>query len=152
MLLLALLMALLVGYFTADPHRDVDAGSSMDGVRGLYAAEAGLNIRAEQVRAGVRGLQPSRRDAPPDPALAPCAGGERRQRRLRLQSAHPLHGRNAETYVVEQPDNPTSIVVPRGEPYQNLHAQEYRYTVVSECHGHRSAAPRRSSRCSSRAG
>jgi hypothetical protein len=44
---------------------------------------------------------------------------------------YQLLGTVATTYVIEQPGNPSMIVIPRGELYQNLHAQEYAYTVDS---------------------
>ena len=50
LMLLALLMSLVLGYFTMTRIETSTTRSSMDSIRGFYAAEAGLNLRAAQVR------------------------------------------------------------------------------------------------------
>lgn len=49
-MLLALLMTLIFGYFVLTRIELSTTGSSMDSFRGFYAAEAGLNVRADLVR------------------------------------------------------------------------------------------------------
>ena len=72
LMLLSLLMAMLMGYFTLTQTGLATAEANMDSVDGLYAAEAGLNIRADQVRLISRAIRDRRAAAPqvPCPAVA----------------------------------------------------------------------------------
>ena len=128
MMLLSLLMAMLLGYFTLTQTGLATAEANMDSVDGLYAAEAGLNIRADQVRQIFEGYS---RPAGSGPSgTSTCSAGNMGSGDMACAD-FALLGTTATTYVVEQPGNPEMIVIPRGELYQNLNAQEYAYTVDS---------------------
>src|SRR6185295_5636122 len=43
-----------------------------------------------------------------------------------------LGNQESMTYIGEDPTNPVIITIPPGERYQNLNAQEYRYTGFSQ--------------------
>jgi hypothetical protein len=129
MMLLALLMTMLLGYFTLTRISLATTGSTMDSLDGLYVAEAGLNVRADVVRQLFQGYnRPS--GTSPDEALPPCVGTNQGSGDLACVD-YDLNGKTATTYLREHPGNPEVIVVPRGELYQNLSAQEYTYTVDS---------------------
>ncbi len=131
MMLLAMMMSLLLGYYTLTHMGIRTTRSSMSGVDGLYAAEAGLNIRADEVRRIFIGYnRPA--GAPPINAdgYIPCAAGNNGSGDMACK-AHGLAHDEAITYLEEAAENPIAIVIPRGERYQNLSAQEYRYTVES---------------------
>lgn len=106
-------------------------GSSLNGVRGFYAAEAGLNLRADQVRRIFVGYnRPA--GTGPDPASsdAPCEGSNGGSGDLAC-AEYAFQGRRIRTYLEEMSGNPISVVIPRGELFQNLHAQEYRYETFA---------------------
>jgi hypothetical protein len=132
MLLLALIMSLLVAYHTMTRIEMTTTEASMNSVRGLYAAEAGLNVRADQVRQIFQGYNRPAGTAPT--ATDPCTGTNLGSGDLAC-AFHALQQRNVTTFVNEEAGNPTAIVVPRGEPFQNLNAQEYRYAVLSRADG-----------------
>jgi len=128
LLLLALIMSLLVAYHSLTRIEMTTTKASMSSTRGLYAAEAGLNLRADLVRQIFEGYNrptgttPTNVDTCSDTNLGSgdfaCA-------------VYELQQRDVTTYVEEAAGNPTAIVVPRGEQFQNLNAQEYRYAVLS---------------------
>ena len=124
LMLLALLMSLLLGYFVLTRTELSATRSSLDGTRGFYASEAGLNLRAEAIRQRFVGYN---RPAGTTPSAAsgsiPCVAGNTGSGDFQC-AAFVLGGRTATTYLSEDAGNPTAIVIPRGELYQNLNAQE----------------------------
>lgn len=128
LMLLALLMTLAVGYFTLTRIELSTTRSSMDSFRGFYAAEGGLNVRADLVRSifvdynRPAGTAPSSTD--------PCSAGNLGSGDFAC-ATYALENRSVQTYVEEDSANPTQMIIPRGEPFQNLNAQEYRYAVYS---------------------
>jgi len=129
LMLAALLAALVAGYFSLTRIDMSTVDASMDSVRGFYAAEAGSNIRAELVRRIFEGYNRPIGMAP-EPA-DPCEGGNLGSGDF-ICNFYGFQDRQVMTYVEEPPGNPESIVIPRGEQFQNLHAQEYRYVVLSQ--------------------
>lgn len=135
MLLLALLLALVVAHFTVTGTEMSTTRGTMDDTRGFYAAEAGLNVRAELVRRVFEGYnRPAGASPDPQGVDPPCTGANLGNGDF-VCIDYDLERRRAETFVVEPPGNPVAIVIPRGEPFQNLHAQEYRYEIQSTSHG-----------------
>jgi len=132
MMLLALLMTMIVGYFTLTRIELSTTRSSMNSFRGLYSAEAGLNIRAADVREIFVGYN---RPGGEGPDLAgatdACDPGNLGSGDYACRF-HVFEDRNVQSFLAESPENPLSIVIPRGEQYQNLNAQEYGYTAYSE--------------------
>ncbi len=138
LMLAALLTALLASYFFLTRVELLTTKSSMDSTRGFYAAEAGLNIRAELIRQEFLGYnRPTGTTPIADAGSLPCRTTARRpRRRLRVIGAGDFactsewfQNREILTYVAEDALNPTPILIPPGEPYQNLNAQEYGYDV-----------------------
>jgi hypothetical protein len=106
--------------------------STKESVSGFYAAEAGLNIRAANIRTTFVGFN-TPTGTSPNEANA-CEGANDGDGDFQCLT-ESLGSRDVDTYVLEAPDNPQTIQIPPGEQYQNLNAQEYRYTAVSQSKG-----------------
>ncbi len=130
LLLAAVLLALLVAYYTVTLTDLGATGSSMDNVRGFYAAEAGINLRARDIREIFIGYNRPAGTSPDEAPDVPCRGGNDGAGDFGCV-AYALQQRSVDTYVVEDAGNPFMITVPRGEWFQNLSAQVYRYRISS---------------------
>jgi len=130
--LLAVLMALIVAYFFLTRVEIGSARANQSQTSGFYAAEAGLNLRAEEIRQTFVGYNRPSGTSPS--STDPCKGGNLGSGDFRCKK-YVINGRTVWTYVVEAPGNPTLIRIPPGELFQNLTAQEYRYQVVSVAYG-----------------
>jgi len=128
----AVLAALIAGYFSLTRIEMTSVDSSMDSIRGFYAAEAGSNIRAELVRQTFVGYNRPSGVSPVEGELMPPCDGSNLGSGDFACNFFAFQGREVLTYLNEEAGNPTAIVIPRGEAFQNLNAQEYRYAVRSE--------------------
>ncbi|MCI5066490.1 hypothetical protein MRY87_12270 [bacterium] len=129
-LLLASLLAMLGAYFTITTIELATTKHSKDSATGFYSAEAGLNIRAQQVRSIFLGYnRPSGTEV--DTAQPVCEGGNIGSGDFAC-TTYTFNGRDVTTYVTEDADNPYNQPVPAGDRYEGLDMQEYRYTVISE--------------------
>jgi len=128
LLLLGMFLALYGAYQVSTSLDTATTRYSKDATSGFYSAEAGLNLRAEQIRGIFVGFnRPT--GAAPSPT-SPCSGGNNGTGDYACSSLD-LNSRSVTSYVEEDPANPLLITIPRGERYQNLTAQEYRYTARS---------------------
>jgi hypothetical protein len=132
LILAVLLIALVAGYFALTRIDMTTVDASMDSVRGFYAAEAGSNVRAEQVREIFIGYNRPAGTTPDRSGATPACSGSNVGSGDFACYFFGFQDRQVMTWVQEPPGNPTSIIIPRGEQFQNLHAQEYRYIVHSE--------------------
>ncbi|MCP3980090.1 MAG: hypothetical protein GY716_12360 [bacterium] len=139
MLLMALMGSMLIAYFALTQMELGATRSSMDSTRGYYAAEAGLNIRAERIRRSFLGYRRPSGTSPDEAAGTPCLPGNSGAGSFRCVE-HDLESRAVTTFIKEHPQNPRRMVVPRGERFQNLAAQVYEYTIPSVAYG-RSGRP-----------
>jgi hypothetical protein len=131
LMLVALVAALLAAHFLLTRADLSTTRSAMSATRGFYAAEAGLNLRAQRVRALFEGYRRPAGTAPDStPGQLPCEPGHTGSGDFACESFE-LGGRSVRTFIEEDPSNPISMLIPPGEPYENLNAQEYRYTVSS---------------------
>ncbi len=130
--LLVVLMALIAAYFMLTRIELKTTKASQDQTSGFYAAEAGLNLRAEEIRQTFVGYNRPTGTSPS--TNHPCQGGDLGSGDFACK-AYTLNGRKVWTYVIEDPNNPTLIRIPPGESFQNLNAQEYRYSVFSTAYG-----------------
>lgn len=130
MVLLALLGAYsLVTQVELGTHR-----ASKDSLKGFYAAEAGLNLRAEVIRQTFIGYNRPNGTSPTE-SDNPCTAGNMGTGHFAC-AEHQLGNHRAVSYVVDETGpNPLILTIPPGERYQNLNAQEYRYTTVSKAFG-----------------
>lgn len=133
LLLVLLLMSMLTGYFTITYIDQSTVKSSLAGVRGLYAAEGGLNVRAEQVRQLFLGYGLPTGTSPVDnpPSQVPCQAGNQGSGDMSCVT-YSILGRSILTYVEERAGNPQAVVVPGGEVYQSMHADEYAYVAHAD--------------------
>lgn len=130
--LLAALLALTGAYFTITSIELATTKHSKDSATGFYSAEAGLNIRAKQVRGIFLGYnRPSGTEV--DTAQPVCSGSNMGSGDFSC-TTYNINNRSIVTYVVEDDDNPYNQPVPAGDRYEGLDMQEYRYTVISEAH------------------
>lgn len=128
-IMMAALLALLGAYYIITKIELATTRYSKDSTAGFYAAEAGLNIRAEEVRGIFVGYNRPSGVGPTD--VDPCEGVNQGSGDLMCKS-YTVNNRTVVTYLQEHAGNPVILSIPAGERYQNLNAQEYRYTVVSE--------------------
>ena len=126
-LLMGLLMVLLMSYYAVTHIELSTTKATMDSFRGLYAAEAGLNARAELVRVEFQGYaQPT--GAPPNDDSSHCDGSNQGSGDFAC-NFYTILDRDVTTFVEEKADSPGPMVIPRGEAYQNLNGTEHQYVV-----------------------
>lgn len=127
LMLLALLGTLLLSYYTLTRIEQSTTKSTMDSFVGFYAAEAGLNVRANIVRQKFVGYStPS--GTSPDPN-GPCEGSNVGSGDY-VCKAFQFKDRTVHTYI-EEAHSLAPITVPRGEDFLNLHGFENHYIVYS---------------------
>ena len=102
------------------------------GVGGFYSAEAGLNIRAEEIRSRFVGYNRPTGASPTDPN--PCIASNTGSGDFICKN-YTVSGRNVRTFVEEEANNPIILTIPPGERFQGLNAQEYRYTSRASAMG-----------------
>lgn len=128
--MLAVLLSLIAAYFTTTNLDIATTKSSQDSSTGFYVAEAGLNLRAEDVRQRFVGYNRPSGASPTDTSSSPCVGANQGSGDFVCRE-YSLSNRQAVTYIKETPGNPLILTIPLGERYQNLNAQEYRYSATS---------------------
>lgn len=127
-LFIALMATLLGAYYVITRIELASTKYSRDSVSGFYAAEAGLNIRAEQVRQIFVGYNRPAGVSPSEEGA--CTGSNLGSGHYACES-FSFGNQQVVTYITEDPGNPITTTIPLGEQYQNLNAQEYRYTITS---------------------
>lgn len=125
-LMLGVLIALLGAYTITSNIELASTRFSKQSATGFYAAEAGLNLRADNIRQIFVGYNQPSGSAPS--SVSPCEGGNTGSGDYRCVT-YEIGGRDSVTYMDEDEDNPYNISIPQGERYQYLNAQEYRYTA-----------------------
>jgi hypothetical protein len=129
MLLMSLLMTFLVGYFTLTMIELSTTRSTQDSFVGFYAAEAGLNIRADVVAQTFVGYTRPSGSSPDEAAKDPPCEGSNLGGGDFACVDYAFQSRDVSTYVEEGPGSASPIVIPRGEPYQDTFGTEYHYIV-----------------------
>lgn len=129
LLLTGLLTALLGAYFVVSKVELATTKYTRDSTTGFYAAEAGLNLRAEQIRAIFVGYNRPTGTSPSD--TNPCEGSNMGSGDFAC-TTYQFGNHTVTSYVKEDGSNPYVLTIPPGEKYQNLNAQEYRYTTVAK--------------------
>lgn len=127
-LLIALFLTLLAAYYTTTNLETATVRDSRGSSSGFFAAEAGLNLRAENIRQIFVGFNRPTGTSPND--TNPCTGSNNGSGDYSCLS-YTFNNRPVKSYVTEEPSNPVILTIPPGERYQNLNAQEYRYTAKS---------------------
>ncbi len=129
MVLAGFLMAVLAIYFYLAGVSRSSAESSMDSTRGYYAAEGAVNRRLDALRMSFDSYnRPTGTSPPAAPGQLPCQDADQGSGDFACESLM-FTGREVLSHVREDMANPVSIIIPRGELYQNLRAQEYNYDL-----------------------
>lgn len=161
MVVAGMIVAMSTMLLTAELVTRVDNNStksSGNSAAGFYAAEAGLNIRARTIRAKFEGYNvPSGTSPLTASPNQPCKSGNNGvgdficDNTLTVQDyLYPNDTTQripVSTYVVDQNTKvngiaqPISIKIARGEPFEGLNAQEYRYDVASTAYDRTNSQP-----------
>lgn len=128
---LIVLFGALFGAYSLFTQTEIElVKSSKFSQSGFNAAEAGLNLRAEEIRGIFDGYEEPVGTSPA--SIAACDVGTSIGTGDYLCKSYSLsNGHSAVTYVVEEPGNPIQRTIPAGEPFAGLSTQEWRYTVTS---------------------
>ncbi len=129
MLMLVVLVALLGAFSLLTRIELSTTKATQDSTSNFYAAEAALNARAEAIRSIFVGYNRPTGTSPT--STEPCSGTNIGSGNYACADSDLLH-KTATSYVVEAAGNPLITVIPPGERYQNLNAQEYRYEANAE--------------------
>lgn len=103
--------------------------TSKDSASGFNAAEAGLNIRAQEIRKIFVDYELPEGTSPN--SVAACDSGSSGSGDFLCKTYSFENNHTAVTFVKEQAGNPIYTLIPPGEPFAGLNTQEYRYTVTS---------------------
>lgn len=128
MLLLSVFLTLYAAYALSSSLDTSTVRYSKDSTSGFYSAEAGLNVRADNIRTVFVGFNRPSGTSPT--STNPCIGGNQGSGDFICRN-YAFNKRTVTSYIEEDPTNPLIITIPPGERYQNLSAQEYRYTAKS---------------------
>lgn len=138
--LIFVIFALFSSYSLTTKIERIATVSSADSNSGFYNAEAGLNLRAEDIRQKFVGYNQPSGTSPTsiNACMNPSGGTEDTSNDFRCKTYQLSTGgtgniqHKAFTYVVPKNNGlATAGVIPRGEPYQNLNMQEYGYQIYS---------------------
>lgn len=130
-LVLSLLSTLLGAYLVISRIELATTKASRDTSSGFYAAEAGLNIRAETIRGIFVGYN-TPDGTSPDTENNPCEGSNTGTGDMVCED-FDFNNRSVRTYVVDHQAGTDPPLLPiRQGLYQGLNAQDYIYTAHSE--------------------
>lgn len=125
---IVIIIALLGAYLKITRHELLSTKYEKDTVSGFAAAEAGLNIRAEEIR-GIF-VDYNRPSGTSPKKTNPCLSGNNGSGDFACKN-YKFQNTNVATYIEEAQGNPINTTIPQGERYQNLNVLEYRYSVNS---------------------
>jgi Tfp pilus assembly protein PilX len=134
---MGMVLALSTMLITAALTSKVDSNNtraSSNIATGFYAAEAGLNLRAKEIRSTFNGYNRPSGTSPTDWATCRDRGWNYTRvtnNHFDCDNSQTFQGKRVSTFVLEDPTNPTSLTINRGELFGGLNAQEYRYDVTS---------------------
>lgn len=136
LIFMVVMLALLTAYLTMTTTELKTNNISQNGVEGFYAAEGGLNLRAEQVRDIFKGyLRPVGTAPSTAGGTRACVSGNMGSGDMRC-IPYTLNGRTVNTYMVDITNytsgNPETGTVGPGDVYAGLNYAQYAYTVRSE--------------------
>ena len=130
LIFMSVVLTLIAAYSLVSRTEMQSLHSSKNSFAGFNVAEAGLNLRADIIKNDFEnynrpsGTSPVNEDAC---ANAGTAGtGDFACQSYTLGTKH-----SAVTYVSEDQNGPSTIIIPKGEPFAGLTATEYHYTVQS---------------------
>ncbi len=132
LIMMAVMMAILTAYTTLTLSAFRTGKYSLATQQGFYAAEGGLNLRAEQVRAKFIGYLRPVGSGPS--SAAPCSAGDPGSGDMQCMM-YTIGKRHVYTYVKDVTkyagSDPESGTVAPGDVYAGLNYQQYAYRVYS---------------------
>ncbi len=129
LLLLVVLAALVASYFALTSVEVSTESSSRNSTTAFYAAEAGLNLRAKEIREVFEGFNNPSGTSPTN--YKDCLTGNSGSGDFAC-SQKTFSGHKVLTYVIDETlNNPLSIKIPPGERFAGLSAQQLTYTAYS---------------------
>ena len=129
-LFLLVAMSLVSAYITATTIELKIVGASSKSVTGFYAAEAGLNMRAEDFRQKLIAFT-TPTGTPPE-GSSNCTTPSEYGTGDYQCSFDALGKTEIVTWVKETGAGSQQVTIPPGEKFQNLHAFESEYSVISQ--------------------
>lgn len=132
LIFMAVLLTVLTAYLTMSTTEARTSKASSNSTEGFYAAEGGLNLRAEQVRARFKGYRRPEGVSPSSTGGAvPCTPGNMGSGDMACIT-YVIGGRNVTTYTQALNGGVPSIgVVEPGDTYTGMNYQQYEYAVKS---------------------
>jgi hypothetical protein len=135
---LLVLSVLLITYAITSKVDNASSTASAKSNTGFFTAEAGLNRRAEEIRAKFVGYNlpvgTSPQDTNGQTTWKACVqpGGTPGTGDFQCQTDSNLGAQPVSTYVEDLTNGiPVSTIIPQGDLYAGLSAQDYRYNVLS---------------------
>lgn len=132
MMFVALLLSIMTAFYLITNIEFATNRSAKNSATGFFTSEAGLNIRADLIRAIFVGYNRPSGTSPT--TTNPCVGTNIGTGDF-ICREYSFGKHQARTYVSEAAGNPIITTIPAGERYQYLSAQEYRYSVNSAARG-----------------
>ncbi|MFA5552005.1 MAG: hypothetical protein WDA03_10355 [Trueperaceae bacterium] len=129
--MMVVIMGLLAVHFFITRLEVSTSTAQADSTSGFYSAEAGLNLRGEEILSIFRTDNLPHGESPSD--TAPCTAGNTGSGDFECQE-HSFNNREVMTYVVEDDQNEeggTLTRIPPNELFGGLNALENRYSVFS---------------------
>ncbi|MFK7604186.1 PilX N-terminal domain-containing pilus assembly protein [Deinococcus sp. SM5_A1] len=132
LIFMAVLLTVLTAYLTMSTTEARTSKASSNSVEGFYAAEGGLNLRAEQVRARFKGYRRPDGLSPSSAGGAvPCTPGNMGSGDMACIT-YVIGGRNVTPYTQALNGGVPNIgVVEPGDTYTGMNYQQYEYAVKS---------------------
>ena len=129
-LFMLVLIASMVSAYMVLTHAELaQVRASRNSASGFNAAEAGLNLRAEDMRSVFLNFDVPEGTSPT--GINDCDSGAVGTDDYECRTYSFNNNHSSVTYVEEEPGNPVYTTIPPGEPFAGLSTQEYRYTVTS---------------------
>lgn len=130
LMLLTLIAGVFAAYMTVTHTELALVKSSKDSQSGFNAAEAGLNLRGEEIREVFVDYDKPEGTSPVN-GITDCDAGNLGSGDYICKEYNFSNGHRATTYISADAGNPYTRVIPQGESFQGLNCREYRYTVTS---------------------
>ncbi len=129
MFLIVVMVSLFGAYAIVTRTEQSLVKATRDSATGFNAAEAGLNLRADDIRSVFLDFDRPTGTAPA--SLDACDSGSLGAGDYVCKTYSLQNGHNATTFIQPDAANPIYTIIPPGEPFAGLKTQEYRYTVTS---------------------
>ena len=126
-----ILSSLLVTYALMSKVDTSSGSASAKSNTGFYAAEAGLNLRAKQVKNKFEGYNRPSGTSPTSWQSCTDTSTTNNGSSDFACANSTFQNQAVSTLVQEDPANPNFITIPPGDPFAGLSAQEYRFDVTS---------------------